>query len=154
MSTSNTNTSTIKSESQNQSKIASSAATAGGGKQTLSDETKMKLAAITTEIENISSTSSYIKFRDGERKILAFNPEKVQPVTVTYPNTQESVSRFSFHARDLTSNPNSIEEQEWTCSARTARKLVHFIGKGYLVLDITRRGSDLKTEYDISPALD
>ena len=98
---------------------------------------------------------------------------KVQPVTVTYPNAPDRpIQRYKFYVHDLTTtsglnpqlqqqqltNNNNVplneEEQEWTVNATVARELIRWLSKGYFIMNITRHGTDLKTTYDIEPLID
>jgi hypothetical protein len=146
-------------------------------RQTLSEEVKYKLAEITTQIENRHQSfrnSRFIKFKDGEHKLLSLIANKVQPVTVTYPNAPDKpVQRYKFYVHDLTTtassglnsttitttNNNNVpmneeDEQEWTVNATVARELIRWLSKGYCIMNITRHGTDLKTTYDIEPLID
>ena len=140
-----------------------------GKRQTLSEEVKWKLAEITTQIENRHQSfrnSRFIKFKDGEHKLLSLIADKVQPVIVTYPNAPEKpVHRYKFYVHDLTTesdlnsrtattNVPMNEEQEWTVNATVARELIRWLSKGYFIMNITRHGTDLKTTYDIEPLID
>ena len=125
-------------------------------KQVLSEEAQRKVAEITTQLENEAHTNSkFIKFKDNERKLLHFIPEKTSSAMVTYPNSPDKpMQRYKFYVYDLTANTNSEEEKEWTVGSTVAKQLLRWIGKGYIVLSITRHGIDLKTVYDIEPQLD
>ena len=125
-------------------------------KQVLSEEAQRKVAEITAQLENEAHTNSkFIKFKDDERKLLHFIPEKTSSAMVTYPNSPDKpMQRYKFYVYDLTANTNSEEEKEWTVGSTVAKQLLRWIGKGYIVLSITRHGIDLKTVYDIEPQLD
>jgi preprotein translocase subunit SecF len=125
-------------------------------RQSLSKEVKRKLADITAEIENQgSSNAMFIKFKDGEHKLLSFIPEKTYSDMVSYPNSPDKpVKRYKFYAYDLTFNRNSQEEKEWTVGPTVTKELLRWISKGYFVFSITRHGVDLKTTYDIEPEID
>jgi hypothetical protein len=146
-------------------------------RRTLSEEVKYKLAEITTQIENRHQSfrnSRFIKFKDGEHKLLSLIADKVQVVTVTYPNAPDKpVQRYRFYVYDLTTTAssglnsttittttdnntpmNEQEEQEWTVNATVARELIRWLSKGYFIMSITRHGTDLKTTYDIEPQID
>jgi hypothetical protein len=147
-------------------------------RQTLSEEVKCKLAEITTQIESRHQSfrnSRFIKFKDGEHKLLSLIANKVQSVTVTYPNAPDRpVQRYKFYVYDLTTTAssglnsttittttdnnnvsmNEEEEQEWTVNATVARELIRWLSKGYFIMNITRHGTDLKTTYDIEPLID
>lgn len=122
----------------------------------MSEEAKQKLAEITAQIDSQSTTGPrFVKFKDGENKLLSFVPEMSRPAVVTYPSSpNKQVQRYKFYARDLTTDASSQEVLEWTSSQEVAKQLVRWISKGYFDLSITRHGSDLKTTYDIEPLLD
>jgi hypothetical protein len=114
------------------------------------------------------------RFKDGEHKLLSLIANKVQSVTVTYPNAPDRpVQRYKFYVYDLTTTAlssglnsttitttdnnvplNEEEEQEWTVNATVARELIRWLSKGYFIMNITRHGTDLKTTHDIEPLID
>jgi len=105
---------------------------------------------------------------------LSLIANKVQSVTVTYPNAPDRpVQRYKFYVYDLTTTAlssglnsttitttdnnvplNEEEEQEWTVNATVARELIRWLSKGYFIMNITRHGTDLKTTHDIEPLID
>jgi hypothetical protein len=50
--------------------------------------------------------------------------------------------------------PLCKKNYEWTASETVAADILKWIEKGYCAMHITRKGSDLKTRYDIDPLLD
>jgi len=137
-------------------KLEQKTSPSNSGKLVLSEGAQRKVAEITAQLENGSHTNSkFIKFKDDERKLLHFIPEKTSPAMVTYPNSPDKpMQRYKSYVYDLTPNTNSEEEKEWTVGSTVAKQLLRWIGKGYIVLSITRHGTDLKTVYDIEPQLD
>jgi hypothetical protein len=43
---------------------------------------------------------------------------------------------------------------EWTASETVAAGILKWIEKGYCAMHITRKGSELKTNYDIDPLIE
>jgi hypothetical protein len=52
------------------------------------------------------------------------------------------------------SSESAGEVLEWTTSETVAADILKWIEKGYCAMHITRKGSDLKTRYDIDPLID
>jgi hypothetical protein len=130
--------------------------TIGTGKQVLSEETKRKISEMRLKLDQKASNRStkFIKFKDGDHKLLQFIPEKTTEELITYESQPDKpVNRYKFYVHDLSSE-SATEEMEWTASETVAADILKWIEKGYCAMHITREGSDLKTRYDIDPLID
>jgi hypothetical protein len=126
--------------------------TTGTGKQVLSEETKQKIADMRFKMDKKASArnTKFIKFKDGDHKLLQFIPEKTTEEQVTYESQPDKpVNRYKFYVHDLGSD-SAGEILEWTSSETVAAGILKWIEKGYCAMHITRKGSDLKTKYDIA----
>jgi hypothetical protein len=118
-------------------------------KQVFTEDMKRKIAEVNAEIEKQSTSSGlYLKFKDGETKTLSFDPSKTHSEPVEYEEGKP-VMRWKYYVRELSSEMN--QEKEWTVGINMAKELQKWIAKGYFVMNITRRGSDLQTKYDVDP---
>jgi hypothetical protein len=110
---------------------------------------KRKIAEVNAEIEKQSTSSGlYMKFKDGETKTLSIDPTKTHNEPVEYEEGKP-VMRWKYYVRELSSD--MTQEKEWTVGINMAKELQKWIAKGYFVMNITRRGSDLQTKYDVDP---
>jgi hypothetical protein len=99
--------------------------------------------------------NKFIKFKDGDHKLLQFIPEKTTEEQVTYESQPDKpVNRYKFYVHDLSSESATEEEMEWASSESVAAEVLKWIEKGYCVMHITRKGSDIKTRYSIDPLID
>ena len=129
-----------------------------GKKQVLSEETKRKISEMRARLDKKASsrnTNKFIKFKDQEHRLLQFVPEKTHEALVTYGSQPDTppVNRYKFYVHDLSSE-SAGEVLEWTASEAVATDILKWIEKGYCTMHITRKGSDLKTRYDIDPLID
>jgi hypothetical protein len=125
------------------------------GKQVLSEETKRKISEMRLRLDQASNRNTkFIKFKDGDHRLLQIIPDKTTEELVTYESQPDKpVNRFKFYVHDLSSE-SATEEVEWTCSETVAADILKWIEKGYCAMHVTRKGSDLKTKYDIDPLID
>jgi hypothetical protein len=94
-------------------------------------------------------------FKDGDHKLLQFIPDKTTEEQVTYESQPDKpVNRYKFYVHDLGSSDSAGELLEWTASETVAAGILKWIEKGYCTMHITRKGSDLKTKYDIDPLIE
>ena len=54
----------------------------------LTEGTRQKLQGIMNQLEQESTNSKYLKFVDGEDKVLLFDPNKAEHVVITYPTKE------------------------------------------------------------------
>jgi hypothetical protein len=126
-------------------------------KQVLSEETKRKISEMRLKLDQKASNrnTKFIKFKDGDHKLLQFVPEKTTEELITYESQPDKpVNRYKFYVHDLGSSESAGELLEWTCSETVAADILKWIEKGYCAMHITRKGADLKTKYDIDPLID
>jgi hypothetical protein len=127
------------------------------GKQVLSEETRRKIAEMRLKLDQKASarnTNKFIKFKDGDHRLLQFIPDKTREELVTYESQPDKpVNRYKFYVHDLSSE-SAGDVLEWTASETVAADILKWIEKGYCAMHITRKGSDLKTRYYIDPLLD
>lgn len=139
-------TSQSKSQQVNQSTLSNNQV---AKKQVLTEEQRRKIAEVNAEIDKQSTNSQmYLKFKDGETKTLSVDPTKTHSEPVEYEEGKP-VMRWKYYVRELSSEMN--QEKEWTVGINLAKDLQKWIAKGYFTMNITRRGSDLQTKYDVDP---
>jgi hypothetical protein len=127
--------------------------------QQLSEEAKNKLvelqAKLQEHINSIESSSEYIKFKQGyDSKVLNIEPERTTPENVSYNGNQNPVLQYKFYARELIDKKAQkwTKVREWTVSPRWANLVVSLLLKGFLTLEVTRRGSGINdTSYSVTP---
>ena len=89
--------------------------------------------------------TKFIKFKDGDHKLLQFIPDKTTEELITYESQPDKrINRYKFYVHYLGSSDSAGELLEWTASETIAREF-KWIEKGYCAMHITRKGSDLKT---------
>jgi hypothetical protein len=137
--------------------MSTNQSTSNTGKQVLSEETRRKISEMRLKLDQKASNrnTKFIKFKDGDHKLLQFIPEKTTEEQVTYESQPDKpVNRYKFYVHDLGSSESAGELLEWTSSETVAAGILKWIEKGYCAMHITRKGSDLKTKYDIDPLID
>ena len=93
--------------------------------------------------------TNYIKFADGEKKILIFklDEEHAKPV-----NDELYGERAQFVVTDITDPMRPKEGCIWKTAFRWARMVTAYVEKHQEALEITRQGSGTNTQYIIMPA--
>jgi hypothetical protein len=91
----------------------------------LSPEQKEKFLRFKNDIvKQEAERGDFYKFKDGDQKILCFNPDKIEQ-DVEIKNKKNEViatGNWRFYARELVQDENSGEniwtekEKEWTCA--------------------------------------
>ena len=128
----------------------------------LTEGTRQKLQGIMNQLEQESTNSKYLKFVDGEDKVLLFDPNKAEHVVITYPTKEgepenKPTNRIRFYLKAARSDgtiSDNAEEVEWTTSETTGREVLRWLLKGFFLLDVSRKGSGkFDTKYTISPHL-
>lgn len=78
------------------------------GKQVLSEETRRKIAEMRLKLDQKASarnTNKFIKFKDGDHRLLQFIPDKTREELVTYESQPDKpVNRYKFYVH-LVQNP-------------------------------------------------
>ena len=128
----------------------------------LTEDTKEKLQGIMNQLEQKSTSSKFLKFADGEEKVLLFEPTKAEHMVIAYPNKEgepenKPTNRIRFNLKEANVDgtiADDIEEVEWTTSETTGKEVLRWVLKGFFLLDVSRKGSGkFDTKYTISPHL-
>jgi hypothetical protein len=124
----------------------------------LSEEAKHKLLELQAQLQeqiNRSDISDYIKFKDGDQKILKFEAERTREALVSYEENKDPVQQYKFYASELVNEQQSTWTQvkEWTISPKWANLVIQLLVKGFLTLEVIRKGSGMNTNYSITPYL-
>jgi hypothetical protein len=92
--------------------------------------------------------SKYIKLQSGQKMVLHFDPEKIEPVEVEFDGKKST--RYQYVVTD----PNDLEQQEkyFTLSKRTSAVIDTCLSEGKSILKIHRIGAGKDTQYLITPA--
>ncbi len=122
----------------------------------LSEEARQKLIAMQAKVQEQitrSEISDYIKFKDGDQKILRFEPERTKSESVQYYDDQKPVQQYIFYASEMLDGTWS-KVREWTISPKWANLVIQLLIKGFLTLEVIRTGSDRNnTNYSVTPHL-
>jgi hypothetical protein len=81
----------------------SSTSTVTTGKQVLSEETKKKISEMRLRVDQKASNrnTKFIKFKDGDHRLLQIIPDKTTEELVTYESQPDKpVNRFKFYVHD------------------------------------------------------
>ena len=124
----------------------------------LSEEARQKLLELQAQLQERAGrteVSDYIKFRDGDRKILKYEPERIREALVSYEENQNPVLQYKFYASELLDEQQAIwsKVREWTISPKWADLVIQLLVKGFLILEVIRKGSGINTNYSITPYL-
>lgn len=165
----NNNNNKSESESKNNSKsvsnvIGSNSAVAklAATRSVLTEDTRQKLQGIMNQLEQKTTNSKFLKFADGEEKVLLFEPNKAEHVLITYPSKEgepenKPTNRIRFYLKEANVDGtivDDVEEVEWTTSETTGKEVLRWVLKGFFLLDVSRKGSGkFDTKYTISPHL-
>jgi hypothetical protein len=131
----------------------------------LSEDTRHKLEDIVAQLEEKSvnsGDSKFLRILDGEERVILFDPDKVEHLVITYPAKEgepesKPTKRIKFLVKEANADgviPEGTEEIEWTASETAGADALRWILKGFLLLDVARKGSGKRdTKYTISPHL-
>lgn len=124
----------------------------------LSEEARQKLLELQSQLQErigITEISDYIKFRDGDRKILKYEVERTREALVSYEENQDPVLQYKFYASELLDEQQAIwsKVREWTISPKWANLVIQLLVKGFLILEVIRKGSGMNTDYSVTPYL-
>lgn len=126
---------------------------------TLSAEARQKLLELQGQLQerlNRSEISDYIKLKDGDHKILRFEPERTRTELISYEENQKPVLQYKFYASELVDEQQNTwtNVREWTISPKWANLVIPLLVKGFLVLEVIRTGSGMNnTNYTVIPYL-
>ena len=90
--------------------------------------------------------SSFFNPQPGEKSVLIFDAEKVQPVKKIFDG--KPFQKFQYTVQD----PNTGYEKYWTVSKRTSEQIDAYLTEGQNVLKVHRIGTGTDTRYTIMPA--
>jgi hypothetical protein len=125
----------------------------------LSEEARQVLLELQTKVhEQISKTEirDYIKLRDGDHKVLRFEPERTKSEMISYNDNQKPVLQYIFYASELINEQQNAwtRARQWTISPKWANLVISLLVKGFLILEVIRTGSDMNnTNYSVTPYL-
>jgi hypothetical protein len=163
--TTNNNKSTSSSENKSKNDVTnenSAVAKLAATRSALTEDTRQKLQVIMDQLEQKSTNSKFLKFADGEEKVLLFDPNKAEHVVITYPSKEgepenKPTKRIRFYLKEANADGiimDDAEEVEWTTSETTGKEVLRWVLKGFFLLDVSRKGSGkFDTKYTISPHL-
>ena len=99
--------------------------------------------------QELRPQSNYIRFADGEKKVLIFNGDPEH----SYPQVDEKFGkRGRFIVTDVTDAMRPIEGRIWDVSPRWANRILDFLEKHEECLEIERQGTGTGTIYAIRAA--
>jgi hypothetical protein len=151
-----------RSEKNNVISENSAIARLAAARSVLAENTRQKLQYIMDQLEQKSTNSKFLKFADGEEKVLLFDPNKAEHVVITYPTKEgepenKPTNRIRFYLQEAKIDgtvADDTEEVEWTTSETTGKEVLRWVLKGFFLLDVSRKGSGkFDTKYAISPHL-
>lgn len=126
-------------------------------KQEVSKDTLERLNTIETDIKN-SANGDYIKFNDGDKKVLQFDPDKLKIIFKKYDGQKFEESEmqvnkdYKKYYRFAVYNPNIDKDQTWDCSNyKCASDVINFLKQGIFFLKVKRIGTEKNTIYDVEP---
>jgi hypothetical protein len=90
--------------------------------------------------------SKFIKIESGQKKILKFNPEKIEQVEAEF-NGKKSM-RFRYTVIE----EGADQEKYLEVGKRTSEDIDSFLGEGATRLKVQRFGSGVDTRYHVIPA--
>jgi hypothetical protein len=109
----------------------------------LSEKARINLRR-NTELRN--TDSKFLSFQPGEKKVLLFDAEKIEPVEPVFDG--KKIQKFQYTVKDL----NTDQEKVWSVSKTMSEQLDAFLNVGRTLLEIQRVGSGRDTRYHILPA--
>jgi hypothetical protein len=99
--------------------------------------------------ESRRKDSKYVKLQSGQKMVLHFDPEKMEPVEVEFDGKKST--RYQYVVTD----PNDPEQQEkyFTVGKRNSAVIDAYLAESKSILKIHRIGAGVKdTQYLITPA--
>ena len=133
-----------------------------GVKKNITPDVRARLLQISGQIDSKTASSKFLKISSNQTKILEFDPDKVEYVTITYPHKEgeppnEPVNRVKFILKEANEDgtvPDDRESVEWTTSQTTAKTIISYLLKGFFKLEVSREGQNKQdTRYTIVPYL-
>jgi hypothetical protein len=98
--------------------------------------------------ESRKKDSNYVKLESGEKIILHFDPEKIEPVDFEFEG--KKTVRYQYTVSD----PNRPYQPDkfFTVSKRNSALIDTYLTEGQRILKIHRIGAGKETQYAITPA--
>jgi len=112
----------------------------------MSTQTTSNLEMVRSELK---SESNYIKFEDGEKRVLIFNADGEHTQVVV---DEKYGKRGRFIVTDVTDPMRPREGKIWDVSRRWANRIMDFLEKHEDCLEIERQGMGTGTIYSIRAA--
>lgn len=111
----------------------------------LSDKAKENLKR---NEESRNQQSKFVKLQSGEKKVLHFDPEKIEPVEMEFDG-KKSV-RYQYAVTDP--DDTNQTEKYITFSKRNSAQVDTMLSEGQSILKVHRIGAGKDTQYMFTPA--
>ena len=99
--------------------------------------------------EEIEASTMYFKPRPEKTYTIKMDPQKNKIIPVENERFKDAygnpIKRYECKVRHL----NNSREQKWTVSKTVCMQIIEQLKKGFMVLNVTRHGSDRSTTYTI-----
>lgn len=123
----------------------------------VSVETQARLQAMEAKITKKKETTGnykFIKMRDGEHQRFRIIPDLTSEKDITYEEGQPPSHRFLFYVKPIVNGKVSEEIFEWTIVPQHAALVLHQLNRGFVTIDVERKGeSKNNTRYFIDAVL-
>jgi hypothetical protein len=93
--------------------------------------------------------SKFIKLQPGEKRILQFDPEKIEQIEAEFNGRK--TQRYQYTVTEPNSSSNQ-EEKYLTVGKRTSEEIDSYLMEGHSLLKIQRFGLGKDTRYHVIPA--
>jgi hypothetical protein len=94
--------------------------------------------------------SKFIKIQPGEKRILQFNPEKIEQIEAEFNGRK--THRYQYTVREPNNSSSNQEEKYLTVGKRTSEEIDSYLMEGHSLLKIQRFGLGKDTRYHVTPA--
>jgi hypothetical protein len=152
----------VSSSTQNKSTSSVQGTENNNVKVNVTNDTRAKLLDIAGQIDSNTTNSKFLKISGNQTKVLLFDPEQVEYITITYPNKEgeepnKPVNRVRFILKEANGDgsvPADRESADWVTSQTTAKLIINYLVKGFTKLEVSRSGQSMyDTKYSIVPFL-
>jgi hypothetical protein len=92
--------------------------------------------------------SKFVKLQPGEKRVLGFNPEKIEQMEAEF-NGKKS-QRYQYAV--IEPNSGSNQEKYLIVGKRTSEEIDSYLGEGHNTLKLQRFGLGKDTRYHVTPA--
>jgi hypothetical protein len=93
-------------------------------------------------------SNKFIKIQPSEKRVLEFNPEKIEQVEREFSGKKSQGYRYAV----IDSNNGSKQEKCLEVGKRTSEDIDGYLIEGHTLLKIQRFGSGKDTRYHVTPA--